>query len=336
MIRLEIFPDGAVYDHGEIDAAGSLELDALLEQRERGRIAPTRYLSTLRGIVTHHPHYIDGHAHLGAALFEQGKPKLALAACLTGFELGKSAIPEDFGGEIRWGYLQNRPFLRVAQGAALAYAALGKHAEAVKVMEAMLRWNPDDHQGMRFILGSSQLRAGDVEAARQTFTAYADSYPPCHYERGLLEFAEGHFVAAATSLRRGFAENCYIAEILAGNPDPMTLPVWHGTNFAGTELAQEYVAMAEPLWRRTPDAFVFLRWLYAQPAVLRARADSLSLREQLAWEDDHLSRKRLLDELGAAYDAVDDGLSAQLVIRREHPQFGPIWPWELPIAAVSG
>jgi len=31
MIRLEVFPDGAVFDHGEIDAAGSLELDALLE-----------------------------------------------------------------------------------------------------------------------------------------------------------------------------------------------------------------------------------------------------------------------------------------------------------------
>ncbi|WP_142664808.1 hypothetical protein [Paracoccus laeviglucosivorans] len=329
MIQLEIFPDGAEFDHGEFGVEASRELDALLDARNEAQISPAKYLSALRDIVSRHPLYIDGHAHLGAALSDQGRPKLALAACLAGYEIGRAVIPEEYAGPIEWVFLNNRPFLRAAQGSALCYAALGKFAEAVAIMAQMLRWNPDDHQGVRFAIGSYYLRCKQPGLAREIFTAHASAYPPYHYELALLEFSEGNVTAAASSLQRGFASNLYIAEILSGNPDPAPLPLWHGRNFAATMLAREYTRMAAPLWQRTPEALAFLRWLFNQPTVLRHRAEIISLREQLAWEDEVGQRKILLDQLGAVTDEINDGLSKAMVRRRVHPRHGAIWPWQL-------
>lgn len=40
---------------------------------------------------------------------EEGKPKLALQACLQGLEVGEHAIPASYAGSIEWGFLENRP-----------------------------------------------------------------------------------------------------------------------------------------------------------------------------------------------------------------------------------
>ena len=50
-------------------------------------------------------------------------------------------------------------------------------------------------------------------------------------------------MAAATALRHGFIENGYIAEILCGMPRPLPLAIWHGSNLAEPEYAEDYVEM---------------------------------------------------------------------------------------------
>ena len=83
---------------------------------------------------------------------------------------------------------------------------------------------------------------------------------------------------AATSLRLGFVDNPYIAEILCGNPDPMPLPIWEGSNWQGAETAKEYVGEYGELWRRTADALEFLRWLHTQwPGLLVFGTEAASL-----------------------------------------------------------
>ena len=128
-------------------------------------------------------------------------------------------------------------------------------------MEQLLRWNPNDNQGVRLIFGSEHLRAGDRAKAGKVFRGHAAEYPPYRYEFGLLLLQKQQWAEAATSLRRGFADNPYIAEILCGNPDPMPLPMWEGSNWQGAETAREYVGEYGALWRRTAEAPEFLRWL---------------------------------------------------------------------------
>ena len=124
-------------------------------------------------------------------------------------------------------------------------------------MEKMLAWNPNDNQGIRFIIGSDYLRSGMEDKAAAIFHAEGPHYPPYRYELGLLLFRKGRHQAPATSLRHGFVENGYVAEILCGTPDPLPLPIWHGSNFAEAELAQDYVLRYGDLWRRSPEAVTF-------------------------------------------------------------------------------
>lgn len=119
MLTLEIFDDGGVFRYGDGYEQIVEELDDALEQRDGGTLAPAKYVRTLKALVDRHPHFIDGHAHLGYALMEEGKPKLALQACLQGLEVGERAIPAGYAGSIEWGFLENRPFLRAAHGVVL-------------------------------------------------------------------------------------------------------------------------------------------------------------------------------------------------------------------------
>ncbi|WP_026622771.1 tetratricopeptide (TPR) repeat protein (plasmid) [Ensifer sp. WSM1721] len=327
LVTFEIAGDDGIFRHGDAYGAIVDELDTALDRRESGGLSQARYLSALRDIVERHPHFIDGHAHLGSALLEQGKPKAALESCLRGLQLGENAIPGGFAGTIEWGFLENRPFLRAAHGAMLCRLHLGQRKEALALMEKMLAWNPNDNQGVRFLIGSEYLRAGMTAKASGIFRNEADQYPPYHYETGLLHFQAGNLIAAATSLRRGFVANGYVAEILSGNPDPMPLVIWHQSNLAEPEVAHDHIAQCGELWRTTEGAIAFLRWLHTHPKVMAERAAVFECMEALLWENDIDRRRKLLDRQDAAVAAIDDRLSTDIVVERSDRHGRSVLPW---------
>lgn len=51
----------------------------------------------------------------------------------------------------------------------------------------------------------------------------------------------------------------------------MPLAIWHGSNLAEPDTAVAYAEHYEQLWRTTPDAVAFLRWLHTHPKVMRER-----------------------------------------------------------------
>ena len=170
---------------------------------------------------------------LGEALLEEGRNREACSALEKGFTRGEAALPVDFKGEIRWVCHRNRPFLRTAHVLTLCYRNAGERKKAIKTMEKMLGWNPSDNQGIRWLIGSEYMRAGQRSRAESTFREHGSEYPPYRYELGLLYFQEGEHARAATSLRHGFIENPYIAEILCGTPAPMRLTILGGQQPSG-------------------------------------------------------------------------------------------------------
>lgn len=329
-ITFEIFEEGGVFSESDDLSAVSSELNDLLDRHDDGAITSAKYLKTLKAMVERHPQFIDGHAHLGGALLMDGKPKLALQAYLCALDVAERAIPAGFSGLIQWGFMENRPFLRAAHGAALCHIRLGKRQDALRLMEKILAWNPNDNQGVRFLIGSSYLRAGETEKAERIFTDEAVSYPPYHYELALLHLKAGDLISAATWLRLGFVANGYIAEMLSGNPYPAPLAIWHGTNFAEPEIAHNYLEQFDDLWLRTPGAIDFLRWLHMHPKVLIERAGFLELQEALLWEHDFKRRGKLLDRLEAARARINDALSKEIVQARKDRQGRSVEPWLYP------
>ena len=327
ILTLEIFDDGGVFRHGDDYDGIVAELDDVLEQRDAGTITPAKYIKLLKALVERYPHFIDGHAHFGYALMAEGKPKLALQACLRGLEAGERAIPGGYSGPIEWGFLENRPFLRAAHGVVLSQLRLGQRSEALQLMERVLTWNPNDNQGIRYLIGSEYLRAGETKKAESVFANEAAHYPPYYYEHALLHLRADDPVFAATKLRHGFVANGYIAEMLSGNPEPAALAIWHGSNLAEPETARGYVDHCGELWRRTPGAVAFMRWLHMHPKVLAERAAILECQEALLWEHDLASRQTLGIREEAMRARIDDALSQEIVRSRLDRHGRSVEPW---------
>ena len=327
-IGFDITEDGGVFSESDDLYAVVSELNRLLDQRDDGAITSAKYLKTLKAMVERHPQFIDGHAHLGGTLLLGGKPRLALQAYLCGLAVGEGAIPTGFSGLIQWGFLENRPFLRAAHGAARCHIHLGKHKDALRLMERILAWNPNDNQGVRFLIGSEYLRAGETAKAERIFMDHAEDYPPYRYEQALLHLKAGDYVRAVTSLRLGFLANGYIAEMLSGNPDPAPLAIWHGANFAEPEVARDYLLQFGDLWRRTSGAVYFLRWAHMHPKVLIERAAILECQLDLLWEHDFDHRGKVIDRMEAVRAGIDDVLSTEIVQPRKDRRGRPVKPWD--------
>jgi hypothetical protein len=197
-------------------------------------------------------------------------------------------------------------------------------------MERMMQWDPSDSLGIRFLIGSEYFRQEREREALEIFERDAPSYPPYYYELGLLKFIAGDTVAAATSLRRGFVANVYIAEMLCGMSDPVPMVIWQGSNLHEPSTAADYVSAYRRIWQY-PGALHFLRWLHTHPRIMRERADILAFDEALVWEHDLQKRRSLVSRRDAAYEAINDGLSSELVRRRESRNIGLIDPWLYPL-----
>ena len=303
------------------------ELNDLLDRRDTGELTDAGYMSGLEDLVARNPWFIDGRAHLGSALYRQGKTESALEACMRGYSLGTELLTPDMQELVEWRHLENRPFLRAAHCAALCHLRLGGREEAISVMERILLWNPDDNQGIRYLIGSEYLRTGQEGRAETFFETEAPGYPPYWYEKALLFLRQDRHVAAATSLRRGFVENGYIAEILCGNPDPRPIGIWHGWAFAEPELAKEYAESYGGLWHETAHAISFLRWLHMHPLIMLERAAILELSERLLWELDAERRESISRMQDEALAQIDNELSEEVVADRSDRRGSTVSPW---------
>jgi len=108
---------------------------------------------------------LDAHSHLGNLVFEH-RPKHAIRHYEVGLRIGELSLGNDFDDVLLWRYIDNRPFLRCMHGYGLCLWRLGRFDEAEHVFEWMLRLNPPDNQGVRFLL--DEVRARIAWADRET------------------------------------------------------------------------------------------------------------------------------------------------------------------------
>ncbi len=95
----------------------------------------------------------------------------ALVYYQKGVEAGELALgPEGFekcAGRF-WGHLETRPYMRARAGLAAALWALGRRQEAIEHYRAMLELNPNDNQGIRYLLAAQLLAQNDIEALKSS------------------------------------------------------------------------------------------------------------------------------------------------------------------------
>jgi tetratricopeptide (TPR) repeat protein len=179
----------------------------------------------------------------------------------AGVEAGKRALGEEFAeaeGNF-WFVVKTRPYLRARAGLASALWQLGQHLAAIDHYEDMLRLNPGDHQGIRYLLLTAYLVEGQDGLAERLLDEYPDDpsaiWP---YHRALLLYRqEKSGPKASAQLREALRYNPHVPDYLLGHkPLPDHLPSSMG--FGDEEEAAYYTADAGSLWTGLEGA---LDWL---------------------------------------------------------------------------
>lgn len=212
------------------------------------------------------PRHADAHNHLGIASLEARKLKDAEQHFRAAADGGGKRIERD-GSRVPWGIIENRPYLRALGNLALTLAEQRKWAEALAIHQRILTLNPDDNQGVRYLIGVEHLRVGDNRGAIEAFEKCASEEVGCAFGLALARLRGfGASADVGEPLLLGFAANRYVAPMLLGERWER-LDAFHGTNMAEPEWADDVVKAQADLWHTVPKGADVLRYWWTAPSV---------------------------------------------------------------------
>lgn len=172
--------------------------------------------------------------------------------------LGQEAFRE-YEGQF-WGFLETRPYMRARHGLANCLWTAGRREEAVGHYREMLRLNPNDNQGVRYVLAPCLFELDrDDELADLLHQYEGDASAEWGYASALLAYRqEGDSPRARKMLDEAMETNRHVPDYLVGNkPVPRQLPPY--VSFGGEDEAVSYAAGSLPAWKDTPGAVSWLR-----------------------------------------------------------------------------
>lgn len=175
--------------------------------------------------------------------------ELALERYEQGVAAGVRAIGaerfEELTGEF-WGHLETRPYMRARLGLAQTLRALGRDLgrdnAALAHYRDLLRLNPNDNQGVRYVLVAALLHLNRDEDAGALLDEYGDDMQALWpYARVLWRFrTEGDTPRTRAAFAEARRINAHVAKYLI---DPETLPFEQPAHFAlGSKEEAAYVA----------------------------------------------------------------------------------------------
>lgn len=283
-------------------------------------------IERLEALIAKTPNAIDAYQELANLHYDRFNPERRLKALKAGIARCEALIPAGFKGSIPYITLDNRPYLRLLHHKMLSHIELKQYDSAGDTARKLLRLNPDDNFGVRFIVGSLYLLDGDIEDAEPFVRDAASDYPPSLYELGLLHAKREQWDEAINAFRKAFTMNEYLAKAIVGQPSPMTLPRWHNSNYQTATEAIEYFKFAKSIWLEAQETRHLIEWLFNHSTVLRQRAELAALNEQLLLERDTDSRRRLIEKI----EYVETVVSTPLATKIDPSGRGlpPIYPWQ--------
>jgi tetratricopeptide (TPR) repeat protein len=172
--------------------------------------------------------------------------------------LGKKAFVRDVGSF--WLILETRPYMRARFGLADAFWTMGDRRQAIGHALDLLRLNPGDNQGVRYVLLGWLLAAGEDAQAKKLLHRYAGGASAMwRYGEALYTFrTEGDSEEALLSLITALSANRHVPAYLLGHKRlPRVLP----DTMAWGEESEAVVCVDEQLaaWQGTPGALLWLQ-----------------------------------------------------------------------------
>jgi tetratricopeptide (TPR) repeat protein len=196
-----------------------------------------------------------------------------------GVEAGKQALGpagfKKYGGHF-WGFLETRPYMRARAGLAATLNALGEVDAAIGHYRDMLQLNPNDNQGIRYVLAGCLMKRGDTKALKELFKTYdGDDSALWLYSRALVAFREngGSDVNANAFARKALRANRHVPAGLIGSKKVKPSTSGYLT-VGGEDEAAHYVEEWGFDWLTTPGAIDWLTKITAERTPKRTKGSS--------------------------------------------------------------
>lgn len=233
----------------ELDRAQEKAFDAMEASSRRKRIALAREALAISPLCS------DGYLVLAreAATLHEALTLFRQAVEAGAEALGEEAFEQDAGHF--WGLIETRPYMRARHELALALWESGAFQEAVSHYQELLRLNPDDNQGIRYLLVDALLALGSDDAAVRLLKQYEEDWSAAWpWSHALLSFRrKGDSTASRKALAVAIENNPHVAPYLIGAkalPDELPDYISPGDE----DEAVAYVSGADAAWSGTKGA----------------------------------------------------------------------------------
>ncbi|MGH8401420.1 MAG: hypothetical protein ACRESU_09995 [Gammaproteobacteria bacterium] len=172
--------------------------------------------------------------------------------------LGAQALRDDAG--YFWGLVETRPYMRARASLAQTLERARRYDEAIAHYHELLRLNPSDNQGIRYLL----LHALIADDRDDDAWTYVNESPTeimaiWLYPKALLAFRRGgHTPETDRLLREAIGRNRFVPDYLLGRKrTPRTLPDYIG--MGDENEAAAFVFEYALIWRKTPGTTEWLK-----------------------------------------------------------------------------
>jgi tetratricopeptide (TPR) repeat protein len=248
-----------------LDAAQDLVYDAWEATTPRRRVALARKALAISPLCADAYVLLAGHSDRGS--------DEELDLWRHGVESGESALGAAAFKELTgsfWGFLETRPYMRARFGLARALWLRGVRDEAIEHLRDMLRLNPGDNQGVRYVLAAYLVEAGrDGDLPKLLKKFKGDTMAAWTWTSALAAFRRtGDNEENRKLLAQAVAGNEHIPAYLTGEKSPpKTLPPFISPG--DVDEAIHYVHEFREGWIHTPGAIDWLRSFRFAPKVAK-------------------------------------------------------------------
>ena len=233
----------------------------LLDQAQ-GTASQKRRLTLVRQAIALDPNNADAYVMLALDAPTRDETMTLLAEAVRA---GERAIPDGVETLVAEGAIwlahESRPYMRARATLAMELWRIGDRQRAIDELWELLRLNPGDNQGLRYVLLGWLLSAGSLAAIERLLAQYPDDGSATwQFDRVLHAFrATGDCVASRKQLESAVRLNPHVVPMLLGLvPLPESIPDYIG--FGDETEAASYLAEALLRWSEDPEA---IEWVAA-------------------------------------------------------------------------
>lgn len=185
---------------------------------EKVVINPEMARQELHQIVEEYPLFLDGLVYLVYAYQELGMNIEVNSYSKQAFELSRTFIPEEFDikkDRLPWVYIGNRAFLNAQLSYAIECLNEENFKEGIPLLTQILSLNPEDNQGVRYLLLELYFQVGEFKKAKSLLKKFKNDYSvEFLYGRVAVAAWEGAFFEANQLLEEAIERNAHLPALL--------------------------------------------------------------------------------------------------------------------------